>query len=214
MTSEAGRFTKEQEAVIVEIKDFLGDESVSHMILAFSKCDKKQTIGNDLKFNEKLRQLVRETGDRWVISPDPEKFDPDSNTFMQQIHRLKYLIAGMKMPYTIALFNRVRIARETELARQREERKREEQRIEQAKTQKLREEAEAAIRKQLEEENAHSKEELRRVEMEYAARMEEIQNRKRQADLEHATAMTALNERLDQAVRSAADLRRHPCVFL
>ncbi|RUP42955.1 hypothetical protein BC936DRAFT_137846, partial [Jimgerdemannia flammicorona] len=65
MTSEAGRFTKEQEAVIVEIKEFLGDESVSHMTLAFSKCNKKQTIGNDLKFNEKLQQLVRETGDRW-----------------------------------------------------------------------------------------------------------------------------------------------------
>ncbi|RUS18257.1 AIG1 family-domain-containing protein [Endogone sp. FLAS-F59071] len=198
---EAGRFTQEQANVVEEIKEFLGAESVKYMIIVFTKCNKKQTLSEDLKFNDKLQQLVNETENRWVIAPNAEIFDPESDTFRKNIDKLKSMITGMKAPYTIALFRRIREAREAELKRQKQEREREAKAIQDAIEKKARDEAEAWAQKKLREENAKSEEERAKLQLDFARQMGEIAQKMQEAQNQHNLALEKMQWKLDEAVR-------------
>lgn len=108
------------------------------MIIAFSKCNKDQTKDNDVMFGQSkpIEKLVNETGNRWVISPNPDIFGPETEQFKEQFKKLSLLIKQMKTPYTTELFARVRQAREEEIKRQLLEEKRRENAI-QAEKEKL-----------------------------------------------------------------------------
>ncbi|RUS19659.1 hint module-domain-containing protein [Endogone sp. FLAS-F59071] len=101
------------------------------MIIAFSKCNKNQTIHNDVMFSQSkpIKKLVNATGNRWVISPNPDIFGPETEEFKVQFKRLVDLIKQMKTPYTTELFVRVRQAREKEIENQNMEMKRREEAI-------------------------------------------------------------------------------------
>ncbi|RUS15821.1 hypothetical protein BC937DRAFT_91960, partial [Endogone sp. FLAS-F59071] len=171
------------------------------MIIVFTKCNKKQTLSGDLKFNDKLQQLVNEAKNRWVIAPNAEIFDPESDTFQQNIDKLKSMIIGMKAPYTIALFRRIREARETELERQKQDREREAKAIQEATERKAREEAEARIQQQLREENAKSEEERAKQQQEFARQMAAINQRMQDAQNQHKMAMEQMQWKLDEVLR-------------
>ncbi|RUS15626.1 AIG1 family-domain-containing protein [Endogone sp. FLAS-F59071] len=105
MTAE--RFTNEQDRVLTLIQEFLGKESNAHIIVAFTRCSKRQTETNTLDFS-KIQSFISAVENRWVIVPNPDIFDTD--TIKEHINKLKFMIAEMESPYTINLFKLARKA--------------------------------------------------------------------------------------------------------
>ncbi|RUS15822.1 AIG1 family-domain-containing protein [Endogone sp. FLAS-F59071] len=117
---EFGRFTQEQESVIIKIKEFLGEESLQHMIFALTKCNRKQTLDRDSLFNNlvpSLRSAIDETDGRWIVSPNLDIFAPDSEVVVEALSRLKSMIVKMPKPYTIESFERLQQEFEAEVRR-------------------------------------------------------------------------------------------------
>ncbi|GES76270.1 hypothetical protein GLOIN_2v1579392 [Rhizophagus clarus] len=116
---EATRFTKEQKDTIDQIIKFLGQDSLNHMIAVFSKCRKASTIDPELLLNslvQEQKDFLNSIGKRFTISPDLEIFeDPDDPIVSRHIKNLKNYIVDIPSFYTVASFEKVRIAREREL---------------------------------------------------------------------------------------------------
>ncbi|GES76261.1 hypothetical protein GLOIN_2v1579400 [Rhizophagus clarus] len=84
---------KEEEQIATDlILKFLDqEESYRHIIVIFTKCNKKQTEDRSLiedSFNDKLESFLEKVGNRWVVSPNPEIFEP--NDPVLDLHVRKY----------------------------------------------------------------------------------------------------------------------------
>ncbi|RIA96671.1 hint module-domain-containing protein [Glomus cerebriforme] len=115
-----GKYTLEQQITTDKILEFLGqEESCRHIIVVFTKCRKNQTEDRfvmEEDFNDVLKSFLNKVGNRWVISPDLEIFDkPNDPVVERHMNDLKHFIKLMPKPYTTALFERVKIAREEKL---------------------------------------------------------------------------------------------------
>ncbi|RUS20619.1 AIG1 family-domain-containing protein [Endogone sp. FLAS-F59071] len=121
---ELGRFTQEQESVIIKIKEFLGEQSLQHMIFALTKCNRKQTLDQNSLFDNlvpSLRSAVDEADGRWIASPNLDIFAPDSEVVVEAMSRLKSMIVKMPKPYTIESFERLQQEFEAEVRRHQED---------------------------------------------------------------------------------------------
>ncbi|RGB33870.1 hint module-domain-containing protein [Rhizophagus diaphanus] len=117
---EWSKDTLEQKATTDVILKFLGEkESSRHMIVVFTKCNKKQTVDRykmEDDLGDYFKTFLEKLGNRWVIFPNPEIFDkPNDPVVKRHMNDLKYYIKMMPKPYTTELFEKVRIAREKEL---------------------------------------------------------------------------------------------------
>ncbi|EXX55265.1 hypothetical protein RirG_226900 [Rhizophagus irregularis DAOM 197198w] len=116
---EATRFTKEQKDTINQIIKFLGQDSLNHMIVVFSKCRKAPTKDPDLLFNslvQEQKDFLNSIDNRFTVSPDLDIFEePDDPIVERHVKNLKNYIVDIPDFYTTASFEKVRIAREREL---------------------------------------------------------------------------------------------------
>ncbi|CAI2166199.1 4492_t:CDS:2 [Funneliformis geosporum] len=115
-----GRYTLEQQLTTDKVIEFLGEGSCRHLIVVFTKCKKEQTqdrykMENDYSANKYLKTFLDKVGNRWVISPNLDVFDEDTQIVKDQMDNLKNYIKLMPRPYTTDMFEKVRIAREKRL---------------------------------------------------------------------------------------------------
>ncbi|GBB89674.1 hypothetical protein RclHR1_16450004 [Rhizophagus clarus] len=117
---EWGKDTPEQRATTDVILNFFGEkESCRHMIVVFTRCNKKQTEDRykmEDDFGDYFKTFLEKVGNRWVIVPNLEIYDsPNDPVVERHMNDLKYYIKMMPKPYTTELFEKVRVAREKQL---------------------------------------------------------------------------------------------------
>ncbi|POG74094.1 hypothetical protein GLOIN_2v1579392 [Rhizophagus irregularis DAOM 181602=DAOM 197198] len=123
---EATRFTKEQKDTINQIIKFLGQDSLNHMIVVFSKCRKAPTKDPDLLFNslvQEQKDFLNSIDNRFTVSPDLDIFEePDDPIVERHVKNLKNYIVDIPDFYTTASFEKVRMEIERELRQWKETR--------------------------------------------------------------------------------------------
>jgi len=152
------RYTSEQHYTTEKIMEFLGEESYRHLIIIFTKCNKKQTedrckLEKDFSDNKNLKTFMNKVSNRWIVSPNMEIFSGTHNQIVKgHMDNLKNYIKSMPEPYTTTLFENVRIAREKKLqeieARSKELREKDKARIDSEKRKAGTDTAKAEIKKQ------------------------------------------------------------------
>ncbi|CAI2185555.1 2397_t:CDS:2 [Funneliformis geosporum] len=108
-------FGKEIDRRIQEIKGFLGEKSLDHMLIAFTHCNMDQTMDRKIMkdtFTPKMKDFLNRIDNRWIISPNPDLFNLDDDIVYTNIYEAKDIIGSFPEAYTTEMFNRVRRARE------------------------------------------------------------------------------------------------------
>jgi hypothetical protein len=121
------RYTKEQQTITDVILRIIGQESYRHTIVVFTNCRKVQTKDRS-KMEDDLSNLLKsfldKIGNRWVILPDLDIFEPSDPIVKRHLDDLKHYISLNPKSFTTDLFKKVKDAREKELeeikARERE----------------------------------------------------------------------------------------------
>ncbi|CAG8577020.1 10219_t:CDS:2 [Funneliformis mosseae] len=152
------RYTSIQHYTTEKIMEFLGEEeSYRHLIIIFTKCNKKQTedrckLEKDFSDNKNLKMFMNKVSNRWIVSPNLEIFsDPHNQIVKGHMDNLKNYIKLMPEPYTTTSFENVRISREKKLqeieARSKELREEDKSRIDREKRKAGTDTAKAEIKK-------------------------------------------------------------------
>ncbi|CAG8543871.1 4073_t:CDS:2 [Acaulospora morrowiae] len=95
------------------VKSFLGDESLEHMIIAFTYCTKGQTENEGtLILRKNMRNLLTTIRNRKFISPNPDIFTINDDAVIKNMNIARRLIDEFSSAYTTEMFNRVRDAKD------------------------------------------------------------------------------------------------------
>ncbi|RHZ74812.1 hypothetical protein Glove_219g64 [Diversispora epigaea] len=123
------RISEEEKTVIKIVKGFLGEDTLRHFIIVFSKCGKPLTFLPPQKFKklwcDNIRNLVNSAGNRWSISPNSDFLSPGEPEFEKNLEELRQNILSIDGVYAISYFEEYRRAvteknrRETEAEDQR-----------------------------------------------------------------------------------------------
>ncbi|PKK72059.1 hypothetical protein RhiirC2_777656 [Rhizophagus irregularis] len=100
---EVQRFTNEQRNVLDKIRMFLGKDATNNIILVFSKANRVQTNNKNVMERDCVRTVssfIQVIGNRWGISPNPDIFPPDEETFRVRLREIKNLIINIQGVYT------------------------------------------------------------------------------------------------------------------
>jgi hypothetical protein len=108
-------FGKEIDRRIQEIKGFLGEKSLDHMLIAFTHVNMDQTMDRKImkrSFSPKMVDFLNKIDNRWIVSPNPDLFTLDDDIVYTNVYEAKDIIESFPEAYTTDMFNRVRRARE------------------------------------------------------------------------------------------------------
>ncbi|CAG8534582.1 6730_t:CDS:2 [Acaulospora morrowiae] len=93
------------------VRAFLGEESLKHMIVAFTFCTKRQTENEGtLILRKNMKDLLTTVGYRKFISPNPDIFTLNDGAVIKNMNIARRLIDEFPSAYTTEKFNRVRNA--------------------------------------------------------------------------------------------------------
>ncbi|CAG8573855.1 14217_t:CDS:2, partial [Ambispora leptoticha] len=114
----AGRYTQSHQIVVESAINFLGYQSLDHIIVVFTKCSKKQIQDPQVLLDglsKKQKELLERVHDRWIIVPNPDYFDADSPETVENLTKLKKHINSINDIYTKSIFQSVKDAQQQRL---------------------------------------------------------------------------------------------------
>jgi len=170
------RYTEEQKNALNEIRMFLGKDATNNIITVFSRATRAQTDDRNVMqrdWNQSIRSFIQGIGNRWGISPNPDIFSPDAETFKVRLREIKDLINSIQGVYTTEQLEK----NLQELAEAERRKKEDEERAKRQQEEKLKEDA----RRNAEE--AHQNE-IKRIQQEADRKLREAMEELRRKEKE------------------------------